>query len=591
MAAQIRALGRRRIVWVPLTLLVLAAGSIALANYALMHGEPALFEIGQSIRGRLDDFSHDFAEGDTHTIGSYFADSFSGGDLGFEKRRPISEENGIRLEEWQATPGATTNRHQMLQALLAYRHALNSTETTKFKMVFLNSYTDTTANVLMRIQNYGFDEAGHPTEDRGHFNVDLVREEGEWKLTRMALDSARRVVGVDSKYFSDVTASAGIDFNTGVNDIFKKDHYNFAIVDRAAGGVATGDFDNDGYPDIVFAGSEGSKVYRNAHDGRFEDVTAKAGLAGEIGLHGQGIVMADYDNDGCLDIYITKTPNVTNRLLHNTCNSSFVDVTKQAGLELASYSTTAAFADINNDGYLDLYVGVYGNALKNSPDPPFHDRHAFPNRLYRNNKDGTFTDITEEAGVGDPGWTLGLTFWDYDNDGDQDIYVANDFGHKSLFQNDGTGHFTNVTKAAGLIDYGFGMSASPCDVNGDGNLDMYTSNIYSGTTWYLQHAIEEFYWVRLIDPTRTWNTSVAGWQMYRNMGSLKSAFAIGKKMGEGNSLYLNRGDGTFQSVGVDKGVNIAGWAWGSDAFDFDNDGDLDIHAANGWISQRKNTDL
>ena len=157
----------------------------------------------------------------------------------------------------------------------------------------------------------------------------------------------------------------------------------------------------------MFAGSEGSKVYRNTHNGTFEDITEKASLTAEIGRHGQGVVMADYDNDGCLDIFITKTPNVTNRLLHNTCNGSFVDVTKQAGVELSSYSTTAAFADIDNDGFLDLYVGVYGNALKNSPDPPFHDRHGFPNRLYRNNKDGTFTDVTEAAGVGDPGGRSG----------------------------------------------------------------------------------------------------------------------------------------------------------------------------------------
>jgi hypothetical protein len=591
MVERIRVLGSRKIVWIPLALFILAAGSVVIANYELMNGEPALFEIGQSIRGRLDDFSHDFAAGDPDTIAAYFADTFSGGDLGFEARTPISQENGIRLEAWQASPTVTTNRQQMLASLLAYRRQLHATETTKFKMVFLNRYTDTDANVLLRIQNYGHDDQDHPTEDRGHFDVDLVRQDGEWKLTGMKLMSARRVVGVDSKYFVDVTASAGIDFNTGVNDIFKQQRYNFAIVDRAAGGVATGDYDNDGYPDIVLAGSEGSKVYRNTGKGTFEDVTEKAGLGGEIGKYAQGVVMADYDNDGCLDVYLTKTPNVSNRLLHNKCDGTLTDVTKQAGLELSSYSTTAAFADIDNDGYVDLYVGVYGNALDNSPDPPFHDRHGVPDRLYRNNRDGTFTDITEEARVGDPGWALGMTFWDYDNDGDQDIYVANDFGHKSLFQNDGTGHFKDVTKESGMFDYGFGMSASPADYDNDGNLDMYTSNIYSGTTWYLQHAVKQFYWVRLLDPTRTWNTAIAGWEMYRNRGSIRDAFAIGKKFGEGNALYHNRGDGTFESVGVEKGVNIAGWAWGSDAFDFDNDGDLDIHAVNGLISQKRGTDL
>src|SRR5262245_52928861 len=314
MVERIRAFGSRKIVWIPLTVFILAAGSLVLANYEVMRDEPALFEIGQSIRGRFDDFSHDFATGDRATISSYLADSFSGGDFGFEKRKQISDENGIRLEEWQATPSATSSRDQMLEALLAYRHQLHDTDSTKFKMVFLNRYTDRDANVLMRVQNYGHDDAGHPTEDRGHFDVDLVRQDGEWKMTSMKLVSVRRVVGVDSKYFTDVTAEAGIDFNTGVNDIFQQQRYNFAIVDRAAGGVATGDYDNDGYPDIVFAGSEGSSVYHNTGKGTFENVTEKAGLGGEIGRHGQGVVMADYNNDGCLDIFITKTPNVTNRL-------------------------------------------------------------------------------------------------------------------------------------------------------------------------------------------------------------------------------------------------------------------------------------
>jgi hypothetical protein len=303
------------------------------------------------------------------------------------------------------------------------------------------------------------------------------------------------------------------------------------------------------------------------------------------------VVMADYNNDGCLDIFITKTPNVTNKLFRNNCDGTFTDVTKQAGLELASYSTTAAFADIDNDGYLDLYVGVYGDALHYSPDPPFHDRTAYPNHLYHNNGNGTFTDITASAGVGDTGWTLGLTFWDYNNDGFPDIYVANDFGHKTLYRNDHNLHFTDVTKQTGLVDYGFGMSASPGDYDNDGNLDVYTSNIYSGTTWYIQHSIFDFYWVRLIDPSRTVRMLTIGYQLWDIMGGLKPSLAIGKKMGEGNALYHNEGNGTFKSVGVEKGVNMVGWAWASDFCDFDNDGDLDIHGVNGWISQTKGTDL
>jgi len=581
---------RRAVVWA-LVIGGVLVGSIWLTNYVLMGREAVVFEVGQSIRGRLDDFGQDFAAGNPETIASYYAAAFTGTDLGFERRTRVSDERGIVIEEWKAAPEGSCDREQMIASLVSYRRQLHDADATKFKMVFLNSYERDKANVLMRFQVYGHDDQGHPTEDRGHFDVDLVRQNGDWLIVRQTLLNGRRVVGVDSNYFTNVTAEAGIDFNTGVNDIFKQQRYNFAIVDRAAGGVASGDYDNDGYPDLFFAGSAGSKLYHNSGHGTFDDVTAKAGLTGEVGAHAQGAVMADYNNDGCLDIYITKTPNVSNRLLKNNCDGTFTDVTKQAGLELSTYSTTAAFADIDNDGDLDLYVGVYGPALTNSPDPPFHDRHGLPNHLYRNNGNGTFTDITDEAHVGDTGWTLGLTFWDYDDDGDQDIYVANDFGHKTLYQNDGTGHFTDVTKQAGLVDYGFGMSASPGDFNNDGKLDVYTSNIYSGTTWYLQHSVMDFFWVRLIDPSRTWRTAVAGAQVFNQRGGLSDVWTLGKKFGEGNSLYVNEGNGTFKSVGLDKGVNIAGWSWASDFFDYDNDGDLDIHAVNGWISQKKGTDL
>jgi len=590
---------RRKRVWIPLSLLLIFAGSIWAINYWLMKAEAFVFEIGQSIRGRLDDFTADYKKGDPQVIASYYADGFTGSELGFDKRQKISEEGGIVLEEWQAhdgqasdgVDGTALNRQQMLDQLMAYRAQLHEAEKTKFKMVHLNTYSETTANILMRLQVYAHDEQGHPTEDRGHFNVDLVRQDGEWKIIKQELVNGRRAIGVDSKYFVEVTHEAGIDFNTGVNDIFKQQRYNFAIVDRAAGGVTSGDYDLDGYPDLFFAGSEGSKLYRNTGHGAFEDVTTQAGLDGEATKHAQGCVFADYNNDGYLDIYITKTPNVTNRLFKNNGNGTFTDVTQPAGLELSSYCTTAGFADIDNDGDLDLYVGIYGSALEHSPDPPFHDRHGVPDRLYRNNGDGTFTDITKEADVGDPGWALGMTFWDYDNDGDQDIYVANDFGCNSLFRNDGTGHFKNVAKEAGALDYGFGMSASPGDYDNDGDLDMYVSNLYSGTTWYIQHTVMQFYWVRLIDPSRTWKTMETGWQTYGNLDGFKGILGIGKKFGEGNSLLENQGDGTFKSVGVEKRVNMGGWAWASNFFDFDNDGDLDIHCVNGWISQTPGTDL
>ncbi|MBI1926239.1 VCBS repeat-containing protein [Candidatus Poribacteria bacterium] len=654
---------RRKVIWIPLSFLLIVAGSLWGTNYYLMKAEAVVWEIGQSLRGRLDDFSHDYLEGEPQVIASYYTDEFNGSELGFDNRQRISEEGGIVLEEWKTSKDVRLNGQQMLDQLLSYRAHLHNAEVTKFKMVHLNEYTETRANILMRFQIYAHDEQGHSIEDRGHFNVDLVRHDGEWKIAKQELINGRRVIGLDSRYFVDVTNQVGIDFNTGVNPIFKHLKYTFALAGKVAGGVTSGDYDRDGYPDLFLAGAEESKLYRNTGQGTFEDVTGSAFpahlVSSDVIKYAQGCVFVDYNNDGYLDVFITKTPKVTkpfflddwplksadellvfinassknaekaaglfetsqeklftmlkqtpeklpqwveelaerwrfrlsNRLLKNNGDGTFTDVTKEAGLEYNGYCTTAAFADINNDGHLDLYFGDPGPAKQQAPDPPFHARNGLPNRLYRNNGNGTFTDITEEAKVGDTGWTLGVTFWDYDNDGDQDIYIADDFGPNSLYQNDGTGHFKEVARETGTLDYGSGMSASPGDYDNDGDLDMYVSNLYSGTTWYLQHNIMQFLWVRFIDPSRTWRSLKVAVEAYHNLGSLDGIKAIGKKFGEGNSLLENQGDGTFKSVGVEKGVNMAGWAWGSNFFDFDNDGDLDIHSVNGWISQKKGTDL
>jgi hypothetical protein len=583
---------RRKLLWIaPLLVLVLVSAIIWILDYWLMKEEALVFEVGSGIRSRFEDFGADFKAGDGQALKSYYTESFTGTGLGFKTRQESSEEAGIVIEDWSASDGTTTNREQMTDALTAYRRQLHHVEASKFKMVFLNKYGDSNASIVLRFQVYAHDADGHPTEDRGHFNVDLLRRDGEWKIAKQTLLDGRRVIGINSKYFTDVTETLGIDFNTGVNGIFKQRKYNFAIADRTAGGVAVGDYDNDGHPDIFLAGSEGSKLYRNDGGGHFEDVTVRAGLSSEATKYAQGAVFADYNNDGCLDLYITRTPNVSNKLFKNNCNGTFTDVTKEAGLELATYSTTAAFADVDNDGYLDLYVGVYGPALEQSPEPPFNALNGLSDHLYHNNGNGTFTDITKEAGLTDSGWTLAMTFLDYDNDGNQDIYVANDFGHKVLFRNDGTGHFKDVTKQAGLVDYGFGMSASAGDYDNDGYEDIYTSNIYSGTEWYLQNTVPQFFWVRLMDPQRTVQTWRAAEEVHHNLGSWSAAWAVGKKFGEGNALYRNQGDGTFKSVGVEKQVNMGGWAWGSNFFDFDNDGDLDIHSVNGFISQKKGTDL
>jgi hypothetical protein len=582
---------RKKIVGVPLLLVVLTGATLLAINHYLWKQEGMVWEIGEGIRSRLDDFGADFPNSGGPAIAPYYTHDFRGSDFGFDRRSKVSEEGGILLEQWSARPQVKVDQQEFCNQLTRYRTQIHDAEAVRFKMVFLNSYSEYAANILLRFQVFARDEEGHKTEDRGHFNVDLVRQEGEWRIAKQELIEATRVTGIDSNYFTDVTKQVGIDFVHTANPLFKQRRYKFAVSDRSAGGVAAGDFDNDGYPDLFFTGGQGSKLYRNTGHGTFEDVTDRAGLGGEAGFYAQGAAWGDYNNDGCLDLYITRTPNVSNKLFRNNCDGTFTDVTKEAGVGLVSYSTTAAWADVDNDGYLDLYVATTGNALERTPGIPSHARDGEPDRLYHNNGNGTFTDITKEAGLGDTGWGIGVTFFDYDNDGFQDIYVANDFGPNTLWHNEGKGHFKMVARETGTLDYGFGMCAAAGDYNNDGYLDLYVSNLYSGSTWYLEHTSLQFIWGRFWAGGRG-NDLRAAREIFENMGgSWKAMLALGRKFGEGNSLYENRGDGTFKSVGVEKHVNMTGWAWGSDFYDFDNDGDLDIHSVNGFISQTKGTDL
>src|SRR5579862_4216030 len=183
---------QKRIVRILTILLVLSVAGFA-TNYFLMRSERIVWEVGEGIRSRLDDLGADFVKGDPALIASYYAQQFTGSELGFAARHTASEEGGVLLEDWRAGTGEAATRDQFIGELLAYRANLGKTETAKFKMMFLNQYTANSASILMRFQVYAHDAQGHPVEDRGKFNVDLVRQEGEWRFTRQRLVEATRV--------------------------------------------------------------------------------------------------------------------------------------------------------------------------------------------------------------------------------------------------------------------------------------------------------------------------------------------------------------------------------------------------------------
>ncbi|GCE07696.1 CRTAC1 family protein [Dictyobacter aurantiacus] len=316
--------------------------------------------------------------------------------------------------------------------------------------------------------------------------------------------------------------------------------------------VAAADFNNDGLID-VFVSSSGRNtpchLYRNNGDGTFTDVAEAAGVAN---LNEEGGVMdavwGDFDNDGWPDLYVVKW-SAPNRLFRNNRNGTFTDITVSSGTGDVSNGNAAIWFDYNGDGLLDLYVGNYFRPENDlwhlKTTVIMHDdfemaRNAGPNVLYRNNGDGTFTNVAHELGVADTGWTLDVGACDLFNTGHMDLYLANDFGQDVIFKNNGNGTFTNVTKSALPIDTRKGMNVDFADLDGDGYPDIYVSNV-----------TQQGYLV------------------------------------EGNFLWKNNRDGTFTNKAVDLGVWDGGWSWGAKFVDLDNDGEMEIVVMNGFVSAGK----
>ena len=297
---------------------------------------------------------------------------------------------------------------------------------------------------------------------------------------------------------------------------------------RQTQGMAFGDFDNDGTPDLYVANDFGiNAIYLNKGDGTFEDVTDAAGVIGGIDIvggdelpNGYGVALADEDNDGHLDIYIINlgSPNI---LYHNNGDGTFEEITEQSGVVAGSgplgAGTAAVFGDCNNDGRVDLYaVNGYGlpsyfyvntgNSFDDRTDKAgigehedaqgcafgdydndgdidmyvsnFADAQGAPlqNALYKNDGKGIFEDETKEAGLSGANYSLGTVFGDLDNDGYLDLYVVNNGDPNTLYRNNGDGTFTDVTEAAGVGDMGLGSNAALGDINNDGYLDIYVAN-------------------------------------------------------------------------------------------------------------------
>jgi hypothetical protein len=264
-------------------------------------------------------------------------------------------------------------------------------------------------------------------------------------------------------------------------------------------GLAVADFDGDGHDDIYFCNQLGpNALYRNKGDGTFEDVAAAAGVAlGDRVC--VGATFADYDNDGRPDLYVTSTRG-GNVLFHNEGGGRFKDVTEQAGLTHVGHSQTAVFFDYDNDSFLDLFVTNTAAWTTDTYDPPsrhflgkgvfreFTNSPKEHNRLYRNNGDGTFTDVTRKAGLRGLGWAGDAAAFDYDGDGWIDLYVTNMFGRNQLYRNDGNGQLAEISDKAGLETF-WPWGIATGDFDNDGHEDVFVPSGMGYPFYYWPNAL------------------------------------------------------------------------------------------------------
>jgi hypothetical protein len=300
-------------------------------------------------------------------------------------------------------------------------------------------------------------------------------------------------------------------------------------------GVIVDDFENDGLLDLItssFDPCAPMHYYHNNGDGTFSDRTAAAGLSGELG--GLNLVQADYNNDGCVDVLVLRGAweqlGQRKSLLRNNCDGTFTDVTKESGLAIPATNTqSAVWADINNDGFLDLFVV----------------NETGPSQLFLNKGDGTFQDISHAAGIDRSAFSKGVAAADYDGDGYVDFYVSNLGGGNFLYHNNHDGTFTEVSEQAGVPGSGKGFATWFFDYDNDGWPDLFVTSFYP--------SVDE--------SMRTYLG------MPHFVGTLK--------------LYKNLGDGTFRDATKETGLDKVFMPMGGNFGDLDNDGYPDIYLGTG----------
>lgn len=412
----------------------------------------------------------------------------------------------------------------------------------------------------------------------------------------------------DAQTFTEISQFAGIN------------HTVYSPV-QLGGGAAFFDYNNDGWEDIYITGGlNRDKLYHNNGDGTFTERGAAAGLHAAALFYTMGVVTGDIDNDGDRDVLVTTWGGdldwaipLRNILYRNNGNGTFTDIAQAAGLTDAAWSVSACMGDYNLDGYLDIYIGDYVDENRFIRDSITNqiigfNHTGYQNNLYLNNGNNTFTDVAAQFAVNDSGTTLAVTFTDYDNDHDPDLYVVNDFGAwvlpNALHRNERPlNQFADVSVTSGANAAIYGMGVAAGDYDEDGDLDYYITNI-GDNVLYRNNSNGTFTEVAAaagVLATYTgdslfstgWGTAFLDYDndtwldLFVANGRIPAVNIIGTGEKDPHKLFKNNANGTFTDVSGMEGITDTVKGRGFATGDYDNDGDLDMvvvcmhHLANG----------